>query len=135
LRQFSSANINNLNNTSWLTSLSSLVGKKDKKVFLIKKTHNLCLITGNIFISDDDSDKTSTIRANNIILLALYENIHLNRNFITTLAHTQNESSPPSPQVNDLNFRLQFKRNENFSHYDLFIFLNEFFHEKNIITL
>lgn len=51
----------------------------------------------NIFISDDDSDKTNTIRANNLQLLALYENIHLNRNFVTTLAHTQNESNPPSP--------------------------------------
>lgn len=76
-RQYASANIDS-HTTSWLTSLSSLVG--------------------NIFISDDDNDKTSNIRANNIILLAFYENIHLNRNFITTLAHTQNESSnPPSP--------------------------------------
>lgn len=73
--QYASVNIDSHSN-SWLTSLSSL---------------------RNIFISDDDSDKTSTIRANNLQLLALYENIHLNRNFVTTLAHTQNESNPPSP--------------------------------------
>lgn len=69
--------------TSWLSSLSNIVG--------------------NMFISDDDTDRTLQIRANNALLLALYESLHLNRNFVTILAHTHNsESAPPSPS-NTLN--------------------------------
>lgn len=63
----------------WLSSLSNMVG--------------------HIFISDDICDKTHQMKSNNALLLALYEAIHLNRNFITTLAHTQTDSSsPPSPR-------------------------------------
>lgn len=78
-RQYSSTNLDS-SHSSWLTSLSSLVGR-------------------HLFISDDDADRSSSIKANYAILLALYENIHLNRNFITTLSHTsiQNDSQPPSP--------------------------------------
>ncbi|XP_038107302.1 armadillo-like helical domain-containing protein 3 isoform X4 [Culex quinquefasciatus] len=60
-------------NNSWISSFSSIVG--------------------NIFLSEEIDGKSQNIRQNTVLLLALYEAVHLNRNFITTLATTHTETS------------------------------------------
>uniref|UniRef100_A0A0K8TR82 Armadillo-like helical domain-containing protein n=1 Tax=Tabanus bromius TaxID=304241 RepID=A0A0K8TR82_TABBR len=85
LIEFCRQYMQSLNNvqTSWFSSLSNIVG--------------------NMFVSDEGCERVQQIKANNALLLALYEAVHLNRNFITTLAHTQAESSAPPSPSNTLN--------------------------------
>lgn len=56
-------------------------------------------MVGNMFVSDDVGPGGTHLRdPNNANLLALYEAVHLNRNFITVLSHNHadNPSSPPT---------------------------------------
>lgn len=46
-------------------------------------------MVGSIFSSEENNVRLQHIRANTGVLLALYEIVHLNRNFITILAHNQ----------------------------------------------
>ncbi|KAK3589740.1 hypothetical protein CHS0354_021061 [Potamilus streckersoni] len=63
--------------TGWFTALANMVG--------------------NMFVPEEK--QVAAVRANDSILLALYEAIHLNRNFITALthAHTPSTTTPPPP--------------------------------------
>uniref|UniRef100_A0A1Q3FXX5 Armadillo-like helical domain-containing protein n=1 Tax=Culex tarsalis TaxID=7177 RepID=A0A1Q3FXX5_CULTA len=66
-------------NNSWISSFSSMVG--------------------NMFLSEEIDGKSQNIRQNTVLLLALYEAVHLNRNFITTLATTHTEASTAPPDL------------------------------------
>ena len=52
-------------------------------------------MVGNMFVSEDSQIRNEKMRSHNPSLLALYEIIHLNRIFITTLAHYQTEEQLP----------------------------------------
>merc|ERR1719510_1697180 len=69
------ASISETSGTGWLGAFTNMVG--------------------NMFVSEDSHVRNEKMRSHNPALLAFYEIIHLNRNFITTLAHYQTETNTP----------------------------------------
>lgn len=53
--------------------------------------NNVGTLIGNMFIGDED--RRRLLLPNDSILLVLYECVHLNRNFISTLTHAATEFS------------------------------------------
>merc|ERR1719193_458932 len=78
---------------------SSLSGYTDKYEESVKEgtgsswLGTLSNMVGTMFIQEDSLMRSEKLRAHNVALIALYEIIHLNRNFITTLAHYQTEAN------------------------------------------
>lgn len=72
--EFAMVQLEPQNTSSWLSSLTTMVG--------------------SMFIPEDNHLRNQQIRANNSVLLALYEAVHLNRNFVSTLTHLQTDPPP-----------------------------------------
>ena len=51
-------------------------------------------MVGNMLVSEDSHVRNERMRSHNPALLGLYEVVHLNRNFISTLAHYQSDTEP-----------------------------------------
>ncbi|KAH3706458.1 hypothetical protein DPMN_065844, partial [Dreissena polymorpha] len=63
----------------------------------------LANMVGNMFVGEEK--EMAAVKANDSVLLALYEAIHLNRNFITALTHAHTPSiatTPPSSPATDI---------------------------------
>merc|ERR1719277_302125 len=61
-------------------------------------------MVGNMLVSEDSQIRNEKMRSHNPSLLALYEIVHLNRNFISTLAHYQSDAADTqTPVISDNN--------------------------------
>ncbi len=80
-QQFGLMLLSDQTSSGWFSSLTSMVG--------------------NMFVSEEGGPRVEQMRALNSALLALYEGVHLNRNFIAVLAHYQADAHPsplPTPR-------------------------------------